>query len=94
MKIILALISMFALSQSAFAQTQECRSLQNSTARLACYDRGAPLAAVTPGATQQAPKPQAAAPKNSKADPGQYVDSISAEDARMNTRLRTICRGC
>ncbi len=94
MKIILALISTFALAQGAFAQTQECRSLPDSTARLACYDRSAPLAAVTPGATQQAPKPQAAAPKKSKVDTGAYVDAISAEDARMNTRLRTICRGC
>ncbi len=94
MKIILALISTFALTQSAFAQTPECRSLQDSTARLACYDRAAPLAAVTPGPTQQAPKVQAASAKKSKVDTGAYVDSISAEDARMNTRLRTICRGC
>lgn len=93
MKFILAVISMFALSPAALAQ-QECRSIQDSTARLACYDKAAPLAAVTPGATQQTPKPQAAGPKKSKVDMGNYVDTISAEDARMNTRLRTICRGC
>ena len=29
-----------------------------------------------------------------KADPGNYVDMISAEDARMNAQLKNICRGC
>jgi hypothetical protein len=93
MKIILALVASLSLSTVAFAQ-QECRSIQDSTARLACYDKAAPLAAVTPGATQQTAKPQAAAPKKSKVEAEKYVDTISAEDARMNTRLRTICRGC
>lgn len=92
MKVILALIATLALTPVALAQ-QECRSIQDSTARLACYDKAAPLAAVTPGATQQMARPQVAAPK-SKVDTGAYVDSISAEDARMNSRLRTICRGC
>ena len=95
MKNILALVSTFALSQAAFAQSPECRSLPDPGARLACYDKAAPPAtAAQHAAAQKAQKAQAAGPKTSKADTGQYVDSISAEDARMNSRLRTICRGC
>jgi hypothetical protein len=30
----------------------------------------------------------------SKTDTSKYVDTISAEDALMNARLRNICRGC
>jgi len=29
-----------------------------------------------------------------KADTAAHVDSISAEDALMNARLKNICRGC
>jgi hypothetical protein len=29
-----------------------------------------------------------------KADTPKYVDSISAEDARMNAKMKNICRGC
>jgi type VI secretion system VasI family protein len=96
MKIIVALISTFALSQAAFAQTPDCRSQPDPGVRLACYDKAAalPAAAAQQPATQKAQKPQAAARNTSKADSGQYVDSISAEDARMNSRLKTICRGC
>lgn len=94
MKIILALFSTVALSQAAFAQAPECRSLPDPGERLACYDKAAPPATAQQAAEQKAQKPQRGAPKTPKADNGQYVDSISAEDARMNSRLKTICRGC
>jgi hypothetical protein len=36
------------------------------------------------------------APRSSAApaDPKEYVDVISQEDALMNARLKNICRGC
>ncbi len=99
MKNILALASTFALSQAAFAQAPDCRSQPDPGVRLACYDRAAlPTAAAQqpaaqqPVAQQKAQKPQVTAPKPKEAE--KYVDSISAEDARMNSRLKTICRGC
>ena len=58
--------------------------MADAGARLACYDKAAPAA-----------KPAVAArPLASKTDTGKYVDSISAEDALMNARLKNICRGC
>jgi hypothetical protein len=45
--------------------------------------RAAPVPA-SPAAKADAGKP----------DSEKYVDSIGAEDARMNAQLKNICRGC
>jgi len=79
-----------ALSQTALAQGGECKLMTDAAGRLACYDKAKPV-----------PKPAVARPSvaapamlpASKAD-GKYVDTISAEDALMNARLKNICRGC
>jgi hypothetical protein len=83
-----------ALSHTAaIAQTGECKPIADPTARLACYDRASPVAAPRPAVA----KPMAGAPARARAakiDSGKYIDTIGAEDALMNARLRNICRGC
>jgi hypothetical protein len=93
MRLLAVLVAISALSQSAVAQTGECKSIADSTARLACYDKAAPVAA---SAGKPAPSRTTAATKSpdAKADVAKYVDTISAEDALMNARLKNICRGC
>jgi hypothetical protein len=86
MRFFVTLVAISALSQGAIAQTPECKSISEAAARLACYDKGAP-----PAASSAAAKPQA---PSTKVDTAKYVDTISAEDALMNARLRNICRGC
>lgn len=83
-----AFAAICALSQTAIAQTPDCKSIADAGARLACYDKAAPAAkpAARPLAAVSAPA--------AKTDTGKYVDTISAEDALMNARLRNICRGC
>jgi hypothetical protein len=88
MRLFAVLIAICALSQTAAAQTPECKSIANAGARLACYDKAAPAAA---SATA---KPALQAAPVSKPDRANYVDSIGAEDALMNARLKNICRGC
>jgi hypothetical protein len=85
MRVIAPLIAICALSQAAVAETPGCKSITAPGQRLACYDRAA-----TPMKSAERP----AASKTPKADPSKYVDTISAEDARMNARLKNICRGC
>jgi len=85
MKIVALLIAVCALSQTAIAETSDCKSISASSERLTCYDKAAKPAKSTE-------RPVAA--KTSKADPSKYVDTISAEDARMNAQLKNICRGC
>jgi hypothetical protein len=87
--LVVLVVAICALSQTAKAQTGACKSITESGRRLACYDRAAP-----PPATPAAAKPASRAAPVSKADSGEYVDRISAEDALMNARLKNICRGC
>ena len=78
-----------ALSHAAMAQTSECRLVADPIARLACYDRAAPPAVAPVPAT-----PVARAAPASDVDSTKYVDSVDAEDAAMNARIKGICRGC
>jgi hypothetical protein len=78
------LIAICALSQTAAAQTPECKSIADAGSRLACYDKAAAPVSVKPA-------PRAA---GAKVDGAKYVDSIGAEDALMNAKLKNICRGC
>jgi hypothetical protein len=89
MKLFVFLVAIFAFSQSAIAQSGDCKSISESRARLACYDKAAPPAAASTPA-----KPASRAAPASKVDAAKYVDSINAEDALMNARLKNICRGC
>ena len=84
MKRLVLIVALCVLSQGADAQTGECKSISNPGQRLACYDKATPPPAA-------AAEPRAPA---SKVDAAKYVDTISAEDALMNARLRNICRGC
>lgn len=91
MRLFVLLVALCAMSSAAEAATSECTAIPNAGARLACYDKAhAPPASVDKPA---AAKPAAAMPV-AKADTGKYVDTIGAEDARMNAQLKNICRGC
>ena len=89
MRFFAALAAICALCQPAMAQAPDCKSMTTPDARLACYDRTTPSAA-----SSAAAKPAARPASASKVDAAKYVDSISAEDAKMNARLKSICRGC
>jgi hypothetical protein len=84
MRVVALLIAICALSQPAIAQP-DCKSISTPNDRLACYDKAAPRAKSTV---------QPAASSTPTPDPSRYVDAIGAEDARMNARLKNICRGC
>jgi hypothetical protein len=86
MKSFIILVGICAFSQTALAQTGECKSIPEAAARLACYDKAAAASAATAKPLAPPSKPDAAA--------AAYVDKISAEDVRMNARLKNICRGC
>jgi hypothetical protein len=96
MRLLAVLVAICALSQTALAQTSECKSITDAGTRLACYDRTTSPAASSAAAkpASRAAKPASPTAPASKVDGGKYVDSISAEDALMNARLKNICRGC
>jgi hypothetical protein len=95
MRLFAVLLAICALSQTATAQTPNCKSIAEPDARLSCYD--AATSTATSAQKPAAAKPAiSASPKTpaSKVDGEKYVDSISEEDALMSARLKSICRGC
>ncbi len=81
------LIALCTIPAVAGAQAADCRSIANSTERLACYDKAAPPAAV------QASKP--AAPKPASAEQQAPLgDLLAAENSKLDARIKGICRGC
>ncbi len=78
------LIALCTIPAIAGAQAADCRSVANSTERLACYDK------VTPPTAQRA-----AAPKPATADQQAPVgDVLAAENSKLDARIKGICRGC
>jgi hypothetical protein len=87
MKLFAALAAIYGavsdfLCPDRLAQTPNCKSIADSSARLACFDKAAPSAA--PAAAVRSSASVAA----SRADTSKYIDTISAEDTLMNARLR------
>ena len=97
MGLLAVLVAVGALSPPAIAQTPNCKADPDVDGRLACYD-SAPSGGKSTAAKPQKPvaagAPAAKGDPEKKAGPEKYVDTIGAEDARMNAQLKNICRGC
>jgi hypothetical protein len=69
------------LGQAAFAAEPNCRAIETTAARLACYDAAFP--------------PKAKKPADADIDSQSgYKDPFVEEEARVATKLKNICRGC
>jgi hypothetical protein len=85
MKFAALLIALCTIPAIAGAQTADCRSIANSTERLACYDK----------ATPQAAQARPAAPKPASADQlAPLGDMLAAENSKLDAKIKGICRGC
>ena len=82
MKTTLAVLALFASAQSVLAAGADCRAIESTNARLACYDAASPPKIEKPKAVEKdASRPE-------------YKDPFLAEDARTAAKLKNICRGC
>jgi hypothetical protein len=82
MKLTVAVLVLCALAQSALAKEPDCRSIENASGRLACYDAASPPKAAKPAAVE------------SDASRPPFTDPFIAEEAQMTAKLKNICRGC
>lgn len=90
MRLLFSLGVLCALCQVALAQgAEECRSIPDRVARLACYDRERPPATSRAAAT---PAPRAA--PTSRVESSKDMDSLGGNDEVVNARINGICRGC
>lgn len=82
MKKIVAVLALCVCAQGALAAGPDCRAIQNTGERLACYDAASP------------PKKDKPAAVESDASRAAYKDPFIDEDARTSAKLKNICRGC
>jgi len=82
MKTTLAILALLAFTPGALAKGPECRAIENSSGRLACYDAASP--------------PKIAKPALVESDAGRaaYKDPFLEEEARTSAKMKNICRGC
>jgi hypothetical protein len=85
MKSVALLVALCAFCGPAIAQTSECQSIPKASDRLACYDKAAP-----PIGRSKAAATSTATPSQS----GQPADLLAAENARLDAKIKNICRGC
>jgi hypothetical protein len=71
---------------TAGAQTSECQYVAKANDRLACYDRANPP--LSRGKTKPAERYQAPSPQ------GDQGDVLATENARLDSKINNICRGC
>ena len=82
MRIVIAVMALATCAQSANAKGPDCRAIESTTARLACYDAVYPLKLEKPARVEtDAGRPA-------------YKDPFADEDARTAAKLKNICRGC
>jgi hypothetical protein len=81
-----------ALAGTARAETQDCKTLTDPAARLTCYDKINPPIATYP---IPLPKPSHTIPLT-RPDGTQGSADVSegGEDATVNAKMNSICRGC
>ena len=82
MKILIVALALGAFAQSALAKEPDCRAIESTSGRLACYDAAFP---------PQAKKP---ATPDSQISRAPYKDPFVAEEALTAAKLKNICRGC
>jgi hypothetical protein len=83
MKTVVAVLVLCSFAHGALAASPDCRAIESTSARLACYDAASPPKIEKPkkGVQKDASQPK-------------FKDSFAAEDARTTAKLKNICRGC
>jgi hypothetical protein len=82
MRMTIALLALCAFAQGALAAGTDCRAIESTSGRLACYDAA------------YRPKMQKPAAVENDVSRTAYKDPFVAEDARTSAKLKNICRGC
>jgi hypothetical protein len=82
MKTLLMAFALGTFAQGALAGESDCRAIESTGGRLACYDAAFP------------PKTKKPATVENDASRAAYMDPFITEDARTTAKLKNICRGC
>jgi hypothetical protein len=82
MKVLVVALALGTFVQSAVAKELDCRAIESTSGRLACYDAAFPPKAKQPTAAEK------------DAERAAYKDPFMAEEAKTAAKLKNIRRGC
>ena len=82
MRMIIVALALGTFVQDAVAKEPDCRAIESTIERLACYDAAFP------------PKVRQPIAAENDAARAAYKDPFTAEEARTAAKLKNICRGC
>ena len=82
MRMLIVALALGTFVQSAVAKEPDCRAIESTSGRLACYDTAFPPKVKQPTAAEN------------DAARAAYKDPFTAEEARTAAKLKNICRGC
>jgi hypothetical protein len=92
MRFLAAMAAICAMTGTAYAESQDCKTLTDPAARLTCYDKINPPIATYP---IPLPRPAHNIPlTRPDGTPGSTGGSDSGDDAMVSARMNGICRGC
>jgi hypothetical protein len=83
----LVVICRLLACDGAAAQTSGCSGIANANDRLACYDKAA---AITGGSADKSK----IVGSDDTTKRRSVVEMLAEENAKLNAKLKTICRGC
>jgi hypothetical protein len=91
MRLVAVFGAICALTQAASAEIGDCGAIADAAAKLACYNNEAPPKAVR---SSTARRPAAARAPATATDSPKGIDRPSDEDAAVDAKMRSLCRGC
>jgi len=96
MRLVAVFGAICALTQAASAEIGDCSAIADAAAKLACYNNEAPpkTSHSTPVRSSTARRPAAARAPATAADSPRGIDRPSDEDAAVDAKVRSLCRGC
>jgi len=89
MRLVAVLAAICALTQAASAEIGDCSAVADAAAKLACYNNEPPPAAARSARPARTARPSAAAANSRKG-----IDRPTDEDAAVDAKVRSLCRGC
>jgi len=94
MRLVAVLGAICALTQAASAEIGDCSGVADAVAKLACYNNEAPPSTSHSTPARSARPPRVARPPAAAADSPKRIDQPSDEDAAVDAKMRSLCRGC
>ena len=96
MRLVAVFGAICALTQAASAEIGDCSAIADAAAKLACYNNEASpkTSHSTPARSAAARRPGGARSSGTAADGPKGIDRPSDEDAAVDAKMRSLCRGC